>query len=61
MIFTAGAGCRINKLMRDGKKNTASRIFYGACRLIQERTGQDQAGAQCLYGCQALLQKQPPE
>ncbi|WP_034341152.1 30S ribosomal protein S7 [Deinococcus misasensis] len=31
----------INKLMRDGKKNLASRIFYGACRLIQERTGQE--------------------
>ncbi|GEM47105.1 MULTISPECIES: 30S ribosomal protein S7 [Deinococcus] len=31
----------INKIMRDGKKNLASRIFYGACRLIQERTGQE--------------------
>src|SRR5690606_1623009 len=31
----------INKLMRDGKKNLDSRIFYGACRLIQERTGQE--------------------
>lgn len=31
----------INKIMRDGKKNLASRLFYGACRLIQERTGQD--------------------
>ena len=31
----------INKMMRDGKKNLASRIFYGACRLIQERTGQE--------------------
>jgi len=31
----------INRLMRDGKKNIASRVFYGACRLIQERTGQE--------------------
>ncbi len=31
----------INKIMRDGKKNLASRIFYGACQLIQERTGQE--------------------
>ena len=31
----------INRLMRDGKKNLASRIFYGACRLVQERTGQE--------------------
>jgi len=31
----------INKLMRDGKKNLASRIFYGACRLVQERSGQE--------------------
>lgn len=31
----------INKLMRDGKKNLASRVFYGACRLIQERSGQE--------------------
>ena len=30
----------INKLMRDGKKNLASRIFYGACQLIQERSGE---------------------
>ena len=31
----------INRLMQDGKKNVASRVFYGACRLIQERTGQE--------------------
>jgi len=31
----------VNKLMREGKKNLASRIFYGACRLIQERSGQE--------------------
>lgn len=31
----------INKIMRDGKKNLASRVFYGACRLIQERSGQE--------------------
>lgn len=30
----------VNKLMRDGKKNLASRIFYGACQLIQERSGE---------------------
>ena len=31
----------INKLMRSGKKNLASRVFYGACRLIQERSGEE--------------------
>ncbi len=31
----------INKMMRDGKKNQASRIFYGACRLVQDRSGQE--------------------
>lgn len=31
----------INRIMMDGKKNLASRIFYGACRLVQERTGQE--------------------
>jgi small subunit ribosomal protein S7 len=31
----------INKLMRDGKKNLASRIFYSSCRLIQDRSGQE--------------------
>jgi len=31
----------VNKLMRDGKKNLASRIFYASCRLIQERSGQE--------------------
>ena len=31
----------INRIMREGKKNLASRIFYGACRLIQERSGQE--------------------
>ncbi|MCY4354028.1 MAG: 30S ribosomal protein S7 [Truepera sp.] len=31
----------INKLMRDGKKNLARQIFYSACRLIQERSGQE--------------------
>jgi small subunit ribosomal protein S7 len=31
----------VNKLMRDGKKNLASRIFYAACRLVQERSGQE--------------------
>ncbi len=27
--------------MRSGKSNLASRVFYGACRLIQERSGQE--------------------
>ena len=31
----------INKLMRDGKKNLARQVFYSACRLIQERSGQE--------------------
>lgn len=31
----------INKIMRDGKKNLAARIFYEACRIIQEKTGQE--------------------
>jgi small subunit ribosomal protein S7 len=31
----------INRLMISGKKNLASKIFYGACRLIQERSGQE--------------------
>jgi small subunit ribosomal protein S7 len=31
----------INRMMRDGKKNLSSRIFYGACKLIQDRTGQE--------------------
>ncbi|GAA5435027.1 30S ribosomal protein S7 [Deinococcus indicus] len=31
----------INRIMQDGKKNLASRIFYGAMKLVQERTGQE--------------------
>ena len=31
----------INRIMEDGKKNIASRIFYGACAIVQERTGQE--------------------
>lgn len=31
----------VNKLMRDGKKNLASRIFYASCRLIQDRSGSE--------------------
>jgi small subunit ribosomal protein S7 len=31
----------INRMMREGKKNLSSRIFYGACRLIQDRSGQE--------------------
>ena len=30
----------INNLMIDGKKATSERIFYGAMRVIEERTGQ---------------------
>ncbi len=30
----------VNALMRDGKKSIAERIFYGAMRLVEERTGQ---------------------
>jgi hypothetical protein len=31
----------INRLMERGKKNLASKIFYGACRLIQDKSGQE--------------------
>ncbi|CAM3472332.1 MULTISPECIES: 30S ribosomal protein S7 [Deinococcus] len=31
----------INRIMEDGKKNLASRIFYGAMKVVQERTGQE--------------------
>jgi small subunit ribosomal protein S7 len=31
----------INRIMEDGKKNIASRIFYGAMGIVQERTGQE--------------------
>ncbi len=31
----------INSVMKDGKKTTAERIFYGALKLIEERTGDD--------------------
>lgn len=31
----------INKLMRDGKRGTAERIFYGAMDVVQERTGKE--------------------
>ena len=31
----------INRLMLDGKKNLASRIFYDACKIIQEKSGQE--------------------
>ncbi len=31
----------INSVMRDGKKTTAERIFYGALKLIEDRTGDD--------------------
>lgn len=31
----------INKLMKDGKRGTAERIFYGAMELVQERTGKE--------------------
>ncbi len=31
----------INRIMEDGKKNIASRIFYGAMSIVQDRTGQE--------------------
>ncbi|MDI3316699.1 MAG: 30S ribosomal protein S7 [Bacillota bacterium] len=31
----------INKLMRDGKKTVAQKIFYGAMETIRERTGRE--------------------
>jgi len=31
----------INRIMREGKKNLASRIFYDACKIIQEKSGQE--------------------
>ncbi len=31
----------INKLMKDGKKSVAERIFYDAMDIVTERTGQD--------------------
>jgi len=31
----------INSVMKDGKKTTAERIFYGALKLMEERTGDD--------------------
>ncbi len=31
----------VNKLMRDGKRGTAERIFYGALDLVRERTGKE--------------------
>jgi small subunit ribosomal protein S7 len=31
----------INRIMEDGKKNIASRIFYGAMGIVQERIGQE--------------------
>lgn len=31
----------INKLMKDGKRGTAERIFYGAMDIVQERTGKE--------------------
>jgi small subunit ribosomal protein S7 len=31
----------INNLMRDGKKSTAERVFYGAMDIVEERTGKE--------------------
>ncbi|MDX2005111.1 MAG: 30S ribosomal protein S7 [Meiothermus sp.] len=31
----------INRMMKDGKKNLAARIFYDACKIIQEKSGQE--------------------
>ncbi len=33
------AGAFINKLMRNGKKTTAERVFYDALKLVEERAG----------------------
>lgn len=31
----------INRIMVDGKKNLAARIFYDACAVVQEKSGQE--------------------
>jgi small subunit ribosomal protein S7 len=31
----------INRMMLDGKKNLSARIFYDACKIIQEKSGQE--------------------
>lgn len=31
----------INRIMREGKKNLASRLFYDACKIIQDKSGQE--------------------
>jgi small subunit ribosomal protein S7 len=31
----------INRIMQSGKKNLAASIFYDACKIIQEKTGQE--------------------
>ena len=31
----------INQVMLDGKKSTAARIFYGALKMMGEKTGED--------------------
>ena len=31
----------INRMMLDGKKNLAARIFYDACKIIQDKSGQE--------------------
>jgi len=31
----------INKILRDGKKSAAEKIFYGAMQLVAERTGEN--------------------
>ncbi|MER3481729.1 MAG: 30S ribosomal protein S7 [Meiothermus sp.] len=31
----------INRIMREGKKNLAARIFYDACKIIQDKSGQE--------------------
>ncbi len=31
----------INNLMREGKKSTAERVFYGAMDIVEERTGKE--------------------
>lgn len=41
-IFASKLATRfINKLMRDGKRGVAERIFYGAMDIVRERTGKE--------------------
>ena len=48
----------INKLMRDGKKSIAERIFYEAMRIIEEKTGQPAMNVfkQSVNNCKPVLE-----